>query len=74
MHKLVSGTKSMCDTNTNHILCLCCTNTKIVLGMLQYGTRLIFGGAEHDGDVRIDWGGQYGGVISISSVLEMGSL
>ena len=33
-----------------------------------------FGGAEHDGDLRIDWGGRYGGVISISSVLETGPL
>ncbi len=32
------------------------------------------GGAEHDGALRIDRGGQYEEVISISSVLEMGSL
>jgi len=37
--------------------------------MLDY-----FGGAEHYCDLRIDWGGQYGGVIRISSVLEMGLL
>ena len=29
---------------------------------------------EHDGGLRIDWGGQYGGVISISSVLEIGRI
>ena len=33
-----------------------------------------FGGTKHDGALRIDWGGQYGGVISISSVLEKGQL
>ncbi len=30
----------------------------------------LFGGAEHDGALRIDWGGQYGGVISISSPVD----
>ena len=35
---------------------------------------LLFGGAEHDGALRIDQGGQYGGMISIFSVLEMGPL
>ncbi len=34
----------------------------------------LFGGTEHNGDLRIDWGGQYGGVISISVVLETGPL
>jgi hypothetical protein len=35
-HKLILGTKNMCNTNTNHILCLCCTNTNLILGTLHY--------------------------------------
>ena len=33
-----------------------------------------FRGAEQDGAIRIDWGGQYGGLISIFSVLAMGTV